>query len=85
MLFRSEIRGDLDEMVRSTIEETLNAMLDIEADEAEVKIPKLRKQTFETAINERYRPRNISIKHAIDQMYLSGVSVRGVADITTTL
>ena len=29
----SEIRGHLDEMVRSTVEQTLNAMLDAEADE----------------------------------------------------
>ena len=29
----SEIRGHLDEMVRGTVEETLNAMLDAEADE----------------------------------------------------
>ena len=30
----SEIRGHLDEMVRGTVEETLNAMLDTEADES---------------------------------------------------
>ncbi len=29
----SEIRGHLDEMVRGTVEETLNSMLDAEADE----------------------------------------------------
>ena len=29
----SEIRGHLDEMVRGTVEDTLNAMLDAEADE----------------------------------------------------
>ena len=29
----SEIRGHLDEMVRGTVEETLNAMLDAEADQ----------------------------------------------------
>ncbi len=29
----SEIRGHLDEMVRGTVEETLNAMFDAEADE----------------------------------------------------
>ena len=81
----NEIRGHLDEMVRGTVEETLNALLDAEADEmcnaqryerspdcvdtraghykrklhtkagdVEVKVPKLRKQTFETAIIERY-------------------------------
>jgi len=112
----SEIRGHLDEMVRGTVEETLNAMLDAEADEmcnaqryehspdrvdtragsykrrlhtkageVEVKIPKLRKQTFETAIIERYRRRDISIEEAIVQMYLAGVSVRRVEDVTEAL
>ena len=112
----SEIRGHLDEMVRGTVEETLNAMLDAEADEmcnaqryehspdrvdtragsykrklhtkageVEVKVPKLRKQTFEIAIIERYRRRDISIEEAIVQMYLAGVSVRRVEDITEAL
>lgn len=112
----SEIRGHLDEMVRGTVEETLNAMLDAEADEmcnaqryehspdrvdtragtykrklqtkageVELNMPKLRKQTFETAIIERYRRRDISIEEAIVQMYLAGVSVRRVEDITEAL
>jgi putative transposase len=112
----SEIRGHLDEMVRGTVEETLNAMLDAEADEmckaqryehspdrvdtragnykrklhtkageVEVKVPKLRKQTFETDIIERYRRRDISIEEAIVQMYLAGVSVRRVEDVTEAL
>ena len=111
-----EIRGHLDEMVRGTVEETLNALLDAEADElcqaqryerspdridtragyytrklhtkageVEVKMPKLRQQTFETAIIERYRRRDISIEEAIVQMYLAGVSVRRVEDITEAL
>lgn len=111
-----EIRGHLDEMVRSTVEESLNAMLDAEADamcqaqryersaeridtraghykrklqtkagEVEVKMPKLRRQTFETAIIERYRRRDISIEEAIVQMYLAGVSVRRVEDVTEAL
>jgi len=45
----------------------------------------LRKQTFETAIIERYRRRDISIEEAIVQMYLAGVSVRRVEDITEAL
>ncbi|MCB1706959.1 MAG: transposase, partial [Halioglobus sp.] len=88
----NEIRSHLDEMVRGTVVETLNAMLDAEADEmcnaqryehspdrvdtragsykrklhtkageVEVKVPKLRKQTSETAIIERYRRRDMSI------------------------
>jgi putative transposase len=112
----SEIRGHLDEMVRGTVEETLNGLLEAEADEmcnaqryerspdrvdtraghytrklhtkageVEVKMPKLRKQTFETAIIERYRRRDISIEEAIVQMYLAGVSVRRVEDITEAL
>ena len=48
-------------------------------------MPKLRRQTFETAIIERYRRRDISIEEAIVQMYLAGVSVRRVEDITEAL
>lgn len=112
----SEIRGHLDEMVRGTVEETLNGLLDAEADEmcraqryersadrvdtraghytrklqtkageVELKMPKLRRQTFETAIIERYRRREISVEEAICQMYLAGVSVRRVEDITEAL
>ena len=112
----SEIRGHLEKMVRGTVEETLNAMIDAEADamckaqryerspdridtraghytrklhtkagEVEIKMPKLRQQTFETAIIERYRRREVSIEEAIVQMYLAGVSVRRVEDITEAL
>ena len=112
----SEMRGHLNEIVRGTVEDTLNAMLDAEADElcnaqryehspdrvdtwaghykrklhtqageVELKMPKLRQQTFDTAIIERYRRRDISIEEAIVQMYLAGVSVRRVEDITEAL
>ena len=112
----SEIRGHLDKMVKGTVEDTINALLEAEADEmcnalryerspdridtraghykrklhtkageVEIKMPKLRKQTFETAIIERYRRRDISIEEAIVQMYLAGVSVRRVEDITEAL
>lgn len=111
-----EIRGHLDELVRGTVEDTLNALLDSEADElcgaaryerspdrvdtraghydrkldtkagaVTVKMPKLRRQTFETAIIERYRRREVSVEEAIVQMYLAGVSVRRVEDITEAL
>ena len=111
-----EIRGHLDEMVRGTVEETLNALLESEADElcgaaryerspdrvdtraghygrkldtkagpVTVKMPKLRRQTFETAIIEQYRRREVSVEEAIVQMYLAGVSVRRVEDITESL
>jgi transposase-like protein len=49
-----------------------------------LKVPKLRKQTFETAIIERYR-REASIEESLIEMYLTGVSVRRVEDITEAL
>ena len=103
-------------MVRGTVEETLNAMLDAEADqlcgaaryersearqdtragsyertlqtsagEVNLKVPKLRRQTFETAIIERYRRRESSVEEALIEMYLAGISVRRVEDITEAL
>ena len=50
-----------------------------------LKIPKLRQQTFETAIIERYRRRESSVEEALIEMYLAGVSVRRVEDITEAL
>jgi transposase-like protein len=110
------IRGHLDRVVRGTVEETLNALLDAEADrlcnaqryertearrdtraghyersletkagEVRLKVPKLRRQTFETAIIERYRRREASVEEALIEMYLAGVSVRRVEDITEAL
>jgi len=110
------IRGHLDRVVRGTVEETLNALLDAEADrlcnaqryertearrdtraghyernletkagEVTLKVPKLRRQTFETAIIERYRRREASVEEALIEMYLAGVSVRRVEDITEAL
>ena len=51
----------------------------------ELQIPKLRQQTFETAIIERYRRRESSFEEALIEMYLAGVSVRRVEDITEAL
>ena len=48
-------------------------------------MPKLRKQTFETAIIERYKRREASIEESLIEMYLAGVSVRRVEDITEAL
>lgn len=48
-------------------------------------MPRLRQQNFENAIIERSRRRDISIQEAIVQMYLAGVSVRRVKDITEAL
>jgi transposase-like protein len=48
-------------------------------------MPKLRRQPFETAIIERYRRRESSIEESLIEMYLAGVSVRRVEDITEAL
>src|SRR5271167_184008 len=110
------IQAHLDEVVRSTVEETLNALLDAEADhlcgarkyertegrrdtragsyerqlhttagEVTLQVPKLRSLPFETAIIERYRRRETSVEEALVEMYLAGVSVRRVEDITAAL
>jgi putative transposase len=50
-----------------------------------LKVPKLRAQTFETAIIERYGRRESSVEEALIEMYLAGVSVRRVEDITEAL
>ncbi len=112
----ARIRDHLGEMVRGTVEEALNAMLDAEADrlcgagryersegrkdtragnyersldtkagKVSLKVPKLRRQTFETAIIERYQRRESSVEEALIEMYLAGVSVRRVEDITEAL
>ncbi len=112
----SQIQAHLGKLVRSTVEETLNEMLDAEADqlcnarryertdqrangraghykrrfhttsgEVELKMPKLRYAKFETAIIERYKRRESSVEEALMEMYLSGVSVRRVEDITEAL
>ena len=110
------IKSHLDRVVRGSVEETLNTLLDAEADrlcnaqryersvarrdtraghyerklqtkagEVKLQIPKLRTQTFETAIIERYRRRESSVEEALIEMYLAGVSVRRVEDITEAL
>ena len=112
----AQIQDHLGEMVRYTVEETLNAMLDAEADQlcgakryersdqringraghykrnfhtkagdVKLKMPKLRYAKFETAIIERYKRRESSVEEALMEMYLSGVSVRRVEDITEAL
>ena len=59
--------------------------LQTKAGEVSLRIPKLRTQTFETAIIERYRRRESSVEEALIEMYLAGVSVRRVEDITEAL
>ena len=112
----AKIQTHLDTMVRNTVEQTLNDLLDAEADqlcnarryerteartdqraghykrklhtkagEVELKVPKLRMAKFETAIIERYKRRESSVEEALMEMYLAGVSVRRVEDITEAL
>ena len=112
----SQVRAHVDELVRASVEETLNGLLDAEADavcgaaryersperldtragsyrrklltkagEVELKVPRLRSLPFETQIIERYRRRESSVEEALVEMYLAGVSVRRVEDITEAL
>ena len=115
-LNQAEIKGQLKDLVRGTVEETLNKLLDEEADritnahryerteerldtraghysrkllttsgEVNLKVPKLRVLPFETAIVERYKRREESVEEALIEMYLAGVSVRRVEDVTEAL
>lgn len=59
--------------------------LQTQAGEVTLNMLKLRRQTFETAIIERYRRREASVEEALIEMYLAGVSVRRVEDITEAL
>lgn len=110
------IHTELKDLVKNSVEETLNAMLDAEADklvqaeryardeqrqgyraghydrsfattagEVNLRMPKLKGVAFETAIIERYRRRESSVEEALIEMYLAGVSVRRVEDITEAL
>jgi len=55
------------------------------AGKVELKVPRLRSLPFETQIIERYRRRESSVEEALVEMYLAGVSVRRVEDITEAL
>jgi transposase-like protein len=55
------------------------------AGEVNLKVPKLRSLSFESQIIERYRRRESSVEEALMEMYLAGVSVRRVEDITEAL
>ena len=48
-------------------------------------MPKLKDVTFETAIIERYHRHASSVEEALIEMYLAGVSVRRVEDISEAL
>jgi transposase-like protein len=55
------------------------------AGEVELKVPKLRRANFESQVIERYHRRESSVEEALVEMYLAGVSVRRVEDITEAL
>ena len=55
------------------------------AGDVKLKVPKLKGVQFETAIIERYRRRECPVEEALIEMYLAGVSVRRVEDITEAL
>jgi putative transposase len=111
-----KIRSHVGEVVRQTVEETLNGLLQAEADElcgakryersperldtraghydrklqtqageVTLSVPRLRNLPFETEVVERYRRRESSVEEALVEMYLAGVSVRRVEDITEAL
>lgn len=110
------VKTELKELVRKSVEETLNELLDKEAEEltgagkyerttsrhgyrsghysrkltttsgeVRLEVPKLKGVPFETAIIERYRRRESSVEEALIEMYLAGVSVRRVEDISEAL
>ena len=110
------IKSQIKELVRGSVEETLNELLEAEAEkltraaryerneqrqgyrsghysrnltttsgDVTLKVPKLKGISFETAIIERYRRRESSVEEALIEMYLAGVSVRRVEDITAAL
>jgi len=111
-----KVRQHVDEVVRTSVEQTLNGLLEAEADElcgakryersvervdtrsghyerkfqtkageVSLKVPRLRSLPFETQIIERYRRREASVEEALIEMYLAGVSLRRVEDITEAL
>lgn len=55
------------------------------AGQVRLNILKLRQISFETAIAERYRHKESFVEEALVEMYLAGVSVRKVEDITEAL
>jgi transposase-like protein len=59
--------------------------LHTKAGEVTLQVPRLRNLPFEIEIIERYRRRESSVEEALVEMYLAGVSVRRVEDITEAL
>ncbi len=110
------IKDQLKELVRGSVEEMLNELLEAEAEkltqaaryerneqrqgyhsghysrnltttsgDVTLKVPKFKGIAFETAIIERYRRRESSVEEALIEMYLAGVSVWRIEDITEAL
>ena len=107
------IKGQIRELVRGSVEETLNEQeakkltqaasyersearqgyrsghydrnLTTTSGDVTLHVPRLKGVSFETAIIERYRRRESSVEEALIKMYLAGVSVRRVEDITEAL
>jgi len=110
------IHTELKDLVKNSVEQTLNALLDEEADKlvnadkysrdenrqgyrsghydrsfdttsgkVNLRVPKLKGLKFETSIIERYKRRETSVEEALIEMYLAGVSVRRVEDISEAL
>ena len=111
-----EIGDHLNQLVRQSVEDTINSLLDAEADaicnagryqrspdrldtragsykrklltstgKVELTVPRLRSLPFETQIIKRYQTKQSSVEEALIEMYLAGVSVRRVEDITEAL
>src|SRR6202023_2348516 len=78
-------RYELSQARQDTRAGSYDRTLQTSAGEVNLKIPKLRRQTFETAIIERYRRRESSVEESLIEMYLAGISVRRVEDITEAL
>ncbi len=57
----------------------------VQLNEEVIKVPKLKGISFETAIMERYHRRESSVEEVLIEMYMAGVSVRRVEDITEAL
>ena len=74
----SLLRYERSEARQDTRAGSYERSLQTSAGEVNLKVPKLRRQTFETAIIERYRRRESSVEEALIEMYLAGISVRRV-------
>ena len=70
---------------QDTLAGSYSRKLQTRVGEVDLKVPRLRTLPFETQIIERYKRREASVEEALIQMYLAGVSVRRVEDVTEAL